>query len=280
MVNIIKASGEKEKFQKSKIFGTVLKAGASQKEARDLASSIQKRVHEGTKTKEILRMCLDNLKDDPLVRAKYDLKQAIMKLGPDGFTFEEFFSQVLQHYGYSTKTNVILKGKVISQEVDILAKKDKTYMIEAKYHNKAGITTDTKVAMYTYARFLDVSNSTKIDAGWLVTNTKCTSQAVKYAKGVGLKITTWNYPKETNKKDTKETELNLREIIQRKSLYPITVFQSVSGKARELLLKEKIVLARDLAEFRQEELVRKTGLNPGVVEKILKEVKTLIESCS
>jgi hypothetical protein len=271
MINVIKANGEKKKFQKSKIFGSILKAGASRSEARELASSIQRRVHEGTRTEEIQKMCLNGLQGNPFVRAKYNLKQSIMKLGPQGFTFEEFFSQVLRHYGYTTKTNALLKGKAITQEVDILAKKDKRYMIEAKYHNKAGIRTDTKVAMYTYARFLDVAERNKIDEGWLVTNTKCTSQAVRYAKSVGLKITTWDTPQAN--KSAKEIDLNLREIVQRKSLYPITVFKSVTGNVRESLLKEKIVLAIDLIKYKPEELVGRTGLNLKIAEKVLKEAK-------
>jgi hypothetical protein len=276
MVNVIKANGENQKFQKSKIFGSVLKAGAPRTEAKKLVSSIQKRVHEGTPTKKILKMCLNGLQKDPFARARYNLKQAIMKLGPQGFAFEEFFSQVLRNYGYTTTTNALLKGKAISQEVDILAKKDKTYMIEMKYHNKAGITTDTKVAMYTHARFLDITNRNKIDASWLVTNTKCTSQAIKYAKSVGLKITTWDYPKTSRRnKNDKETNLNLREIIQRKSLYPITVFKSVTGKVRESLLKEKIVLAIDLIEHKPEELASRTGLDLKIVEKVLEEAKEI-----
>ena len=38
-----------------------------------------------------------------LVAKRYDLKRAIMSLGPHGFTFEEFFSQLLQNYDYETK---------------------------------------------------------------------------------------------------------------------------------------------------------------------------------
>ena len=65
-------------------------------------------------------------------------------------------------------------------------------MIECKYHNEQGKPTRLQPAMYTYARFLDLTK--RLDQPWLVTNTKCSRDAKEYAKGVGLKITSWKYP--------------------------------------------------------------------------------------
>jgi predicted RecB family endonuclease len=55
-----------------------------------------------------------------------------MSLGPSGFLFEQFFSEILKNYGYKTKINVFLKGKIITHEIDIIAEKNKKYMIECK----------------------------------------------------------------------------------------------------------------------------------------------------
>jgi len=198
-----------------------------------------------------------------------------MSLGPHGFTFEEFFSQLLQNYDYKTKTNLILKGKATTQEVDIVAKKDKEnkkYMIECKYHNRVGNNTNVKVAMYTYARFLDVNNNAKhkFDQAWLVTNTTCTPHAIQYSKGVGLKITTWNYASNNGK--------NLQKLIMQKKLYPITILHSVQGKIKQKLAYSKIVLAKDILDKSFHELKKKTKLRDQDLKKLIQEAKQVLHN--
>jgi hypothetical protein len=265
MVKVIKASGKLVDFKKHKIERTVLKAGGSRKFAKGVANKVAKKVHKGMTTREILKHTLRLLKEQPHIAKRYDLKRAIMNLGPHGFTFEEFFSQLLQNYDYETRTNLIMKGKATTHEVDILAKKDKKFMIEAKYHNRQGNHTDSQVAMYTYARYLDLKNNpkNKINQGWLVTNTKCTRHAIEYAKGVGLKITTWNYSSEEDK--------NLQELIKEKKLYPITILDSVTGNIKEKLSRAKIVLIKNLLMMNFNDLKKRTHLTNNQINKVLRE---------
>ncbi len=235
---IIKASGKKEEFSRKKIEGTCLRAGASRQLAKEVANKVAKKVYNGMQTREILKLALDLLRKDPDVAARYKLKEAIMKLGPAGFLFEKFIGAVLKNHGYKTKVDQILRGKKVNQEVDVIAKLKKTYMVECKYHNKPGIHSDLKVAMYTYARFLDLKKY--FDQPWLITNTKCTPTAFRYAKGVNLEITSWHYPKGKS----------LRDLIEKKKLYPITMLNSVRGDIKYKLIKANIILAKDLLEKR------------------------------
>ena len=266
-MKIIKASGDETNFNERKIEKSVMKAGAPKKLALEVAKNVRKKVHEGTTTNDILNLTIKSLVKDKEIAARYDLKRAIMSLGPSGFPFEEFFSQVLRNHGYKATTNNYIRGKVVMQEVDIVARKNKVSMIETKYHNKKGIRTDTKVAMYTYARFLDIKSNPKykFNEVWLVTNTRCTSQAKKYSKGVGLRVIGWSYPKNGN----------LQELIESKYLYPITIFKSISESTKEKLFKAKIVLAKDLADHSVEELSRKTGLDKKTLAKILEDAKRI-----
>ena len=121
MVQILKANGHVTSFDKKKIKRTVLRAGGSRKLADEISSKVEKSVRKGTTTKEILMLTLKLLKKEPAVAMRYDLKRAIMSLGPHGFTFEEYFSQLLKHYDYKTRVGLILTGKAITHEVDILA---------------------------------------------------------------------------------------------------------------------------------------------------------------
>ena len=89
---IIKASGKKEEFKPKKILGTLLRAGASKKLANEVVKEVQRKIRDGATTKEILNLALGLLKNkNPTIGARYDLKRAIMNLGPTGFPFEKYF---------------------------------------------------------------------------------------------------------------------------------------------------------------------------------------------
>ncbi|HED38249.1 MAG TPA: hypothetical protein ENI76_08405 [Ignavibacteria bacterium] len=267
-MKIVKASGDVVPFDKNAIKKSIVRAGASSELAKEVSNEVRKKVSDGMNTKDILKLTLKSLKKNPKIATRYDLKRAIMKLGPTGFPFEEFFSQVLKSYGYKTRVGVQVMGKVVSQEVDIIAIKKLTSMVEAKYHNAPGIKTDKKVAMYTYARYLDIKSNPKnhFDNAWLVTNTKCTSQAIKYSKGVGIKMVGWSYP----------SKGNLQELIEKRGLYPITIFKNMPNKVKEKLFEIKIVLAKDLVNRSLGDLVKKTGLNKKVLSKVLDEAKNYV----
>lgn len=267
MKNVIKASGLEEKFSSRKIYNTIIEAGGSKKLAMEAVSGVIKKFHENITTDEILKIILKVLKKEPGVSERYNLKRAIMDLGPSGFPFEQFFGDLLREHGYKTQVGNFLRGKIITHEVDILAEspKKKSFMIECKYHNEPGKSTKLHVAMYTYARFLDLRK--KLDIPWLVTNTKCSKDAKDYSRGVGLKVTTWNYPKNES----------LKKLIENKKLYPITILSSLDEKTKYKLFNAKIMLAKDLLEYPTSEILEKTGLSEKQINKILNEIREVLK---
>jgi len=263
MTHIIKASGEKEKFNRKQLVETLLKAGASKEFANKVVRDLEGQLYDGISSKEILKRILKLLEENPEVWARYDLKRAIMSLGPSGFPFEEYFAQILQNYGYKTKVGTVMKGKKITHEVDIIAHKVKRYMVECKYHNRVGIHTKSKSALYTYARFLDLKDS--FDFSWLVTNTHCSKDVIEYAKSVDMKITSWKYP----------IGESLQELIMKKGLYPITILKSVKGDDKIKLYNSKIMLAKDLAGQSLKKLAVKTELSENVLKRIVDEANKI-----
>jgi len=263
MHKIIKASGLEERFDPKKVYFTCLNAGASKELAKETSLLVKNKYFPGMDTKEILKIILQNLKKEPGVSQRYDLKRAIMSLGPSGFPFEYYFARILNHYNYETKVDNIVKGKRILHEVDIIAKKEsKSYMIECKYHNFVGTNTKLHPAMYTYARFLDVN---KFDIPWLATNTKIVKDAIEYAKGVNMKLTSWSYPEKES----------LKILIEKNNLFPITSATAIRKETIEKLLTENIVLAKDFLNFTNQELIKKTNLTEKEIEKIKKEIKEI-----
>jgi len=112
-----------------------------------------------------------------------------MELGPTGYPFEDFVTEILKAKGYVTQTRSILLGKCVSHEIDVIAQKNaEKIMVEAKYHNAPGIHTDVHVSLYTKARFDDLKEKYQFSQPWLFTNTKITPDALAYALCVNMAL--------------------------------------------------------------------------------------------
>ncbi len=265
-MKVIKSTGEEEKFIPKKIYNSVKDAGGSTKLAKEAMALVKKEYHKGITTKEILESLVRFLKKEPGVSERYDLKRAIMSLGPSGFPFEDFFSSILQHYGFKTKTSNKVKGKAVYHEIDIIAEKNKKFMIECKYRNQKEGMVKLKPALYTYARFLDVKKH-GFDQSWLVTNTRCSIDAKKYSHGVHQKITSWKYPEKAS----------LQQLIEKPKLYPITILKNLKKETKEKLYELKILIAKDLLNYPLKELKQKTQLPEKEIQKILDEVRDVCQ---
>lgn len=247
-MKVIKASGEKVFFEPGKIIRSLERAGASREVIQEVLFETKKQLFDKIPTKEIYRVVFKNLKKlNRCTACKYHLKNAIMELGPAGFPFEKFIATLFEAEGYHTITDQTVKGRCVKHEVDIIADKDNKYlMIECKFHSDAGNICHVKNALYVYARFLDLekifldkhAHAQKFDQGWLVTNTRFSTDAEKYGKCVGIGLLSWNYPKGDG----------LREIIDRKGLYPVTCLTSLSKNEKQTLLNNKIILCQTIYE--------------------------------
>ena len=265
MILVKKSHGGTEPFSREKILRTCMRAGASNSEAEKISAEVEKKIYNGISTREILKLVLLLLrKENTAAASRYDLSGALLRLGPAGFGFETFFGEVLFNHGYSFKTDQFVRGASgVMHEIDVLAEKDgKKFLIEAKYHNARGIFTGLHEAMYTWARFLDISARTKEFSGmWLVSNTKFSSDAIKYANFTGLKLVGWHYPK---------TE-SLQFLIESRKLYPITLLGNLSEEDEQKFSDAGIMLLKDINSTEIEKLHSLTHIN----FKKLKELKSL-----
>jgi hypothetical protein len=255
---VVKASGERQPFDVEKIRKTCERAGADKKLAAQVAAVVEKKAYDGISTKEILKLILRELeKAEPYVAARYDLKGAIMRLGPAGFVFEELISELLEAYGYKTKVDTVVRGGCVSHEIDVIAeKKGELVAIEAKYHNAPGIYTGVKDALYVWARYLDLRDGAKkgtcpdFNSIWLVTNTKFSSDATDYAECKKMKLLGWRYP----------LKGGLQDMLEEKRLYPITVLRTLDPDSLGKLAAANMMFCKDLAEMGVEELQKKTRI--------------------
>src|SRR3989344_5354368 len=137
-------------------------------------------------------------------------------------------------------------------------------MVERKNLNFHGVYTDLKVALYTYARFLDLKSN--FDFPWIATNTKISDKAMSYSKGVGIKMTSWSYPQKES----------LRDLITQKKLYPVTILKSVDAHAKWNLSDANIFFAKDLLELSVQELKERTKLKDSVLRNLISDAKGVL----
>lgn len=268
-VLITKASGEVESFMEDKLILSLERSGADKEEIEKIVQEINHSLHEGISTKEIYRIAFNLLKKrSRTIAAKYHLKMAIMELGPSGYPFERFIGEILKHQGYIVKVGEIVKGKCVNHEIDVIAEKDHHhFMIECKYHNQPGTICNVKIPLYIQARFKDVESAwvrlpghgAKFHQGWVVTNTKFSSDAVHYGNCAGLKMLGWDYP-------VKES---LKELIDSLGLYPITCLTMLTKIEKQQLLKNNVVLCKEICDNKNH--LNTIGVKPSRVKSILEE---------
>ena len=240
--HIIKASGKVEPFSIEKLKSSLKRSGADDIIIEDIAQEVAAHLFEGMTTRKIYQLAfrLLNKRQKP-VAAKYSIKKAIMALGPSGFPFEKYISVLLGALGYKVIVNQFLQGACVTHEVDIIAEDEKSVcIVECKYHNLQGVVCDIKVPLYVDSRFRDIKANIKSDHKeyqcWIVTNTKFSADSLQYGNCVGQHLLSWDYPAKDN----------LKELIDRLKLYPVSCLTSLSKREKQLLLERGIILCKDL----------------------------------
>ena len=273
-LHITKASGETAIFSEEKLRNSLERIGASPDQINGTIHEIVDKLYEGITTKKIYRMAFSLLKESSRhIAAKYHLKQAIMELGPSGFPFEKYVGEILAAQLYSTQVSVKVLGKCVSHEIDVVAKRGNVQlMVECKYHNLSGTFCDVKIPLYIHARFNDVSSiwlQSSKDLqyeGWLVTNTRFSSDAIQYGICAGLKLIGWDYPMHESLKDQ----------IDRLALYPITCLTSLTKAEKQWLLDRRIVLCKEM--YDNDQLLEQLKIKSSRMDVIRQEIHLLCQS--
>lgn len=270
--NVLKTDGNLEPFNVQKLRNSLQRSGATQEEMLSIIGQVEALLYDGIKTQEIYSHAFALLREsEAVVAARYSLRRALFNLGPTGFPFEDFLSRLFTYEGYTTKTRVILQGKCAEHELDVAAyKDDHSFVAEAKFHAHPGIKSDLQVALYSFARLHDLKDSKicsedicGITELLVVTNTKFTSAAERYAECSGLKLLSWGYPKGNN----------LHDRIQRSGLYPVTVLQTLSQSQKRALIDRGIVVCSDLVS--KPHLLRYAHISPKRMEAVIAEAQSL-----
>ncbi|MBL7887408.1 MAG: restriction endonuclease [Flavobacterium sp.] len=272
-MKVVKHSGVIVDFDESKLRKSLSKSGANAEVVNTIMRQIKQVIYDGIPTKQIYKIAFGLLKKESnSLAAQYNLRDALLLLGPAGFYFEKYIARVFESEGYTTQTNLVLNGKCVSHEIDVVIKKDNQIaMVECKFHGSKEVNSDVKVPMYILSRFNDLKDRTHIiytqkdtiSDCWIVTNNHFTSDALTFGNCSGLNLLSWDYPKNDN----------LSTKIDNRNLYPITCLTTISRLEKDKLLAINILLVADL--IKEAECLDRIGLSTNRIKNVLKEATTL-----
>lgn len=263
-VQIVKADGTSESFDRQKLSESLRKSGASERVALEVAAHVERELVSGMTTTDIYHHAFSVLRaEQKKASARYSLRRSLLALGPTGFPFERFVAEIFNRKGFSVLVDQMVQGKCVDHEMDIVAwNREKLLMIEAKYHHELAYKSDVKVALYVKARFDDLylaefnyGNQRRLDEGWLITNTKFTEKAILYGECSGVRLLGWNYPQTGN----------LHDLIEATGLHPVTCLTTLSEGQKRTLMEQGIVLCESVRSEKAK--LRSLGFGERLIEE-------------
>ena len=272
-IRVTKGNGEKADFNPEKLKQALESSGAGRAEQEKIIRLVTRKLYDGISTVKIYRMAFDLLKKEShKIAGRYKLKNAIMELGPTGFPFEKFVGKIFETMGYKVQTGVIVQGRCVSHEIDVIARKhNEMLMIECKFHSDSFTKSSVQVPLYIHSRFQDVKASWEKEygnnihfRGGVVTNTRFSEDAEKYGVCAGLLMISWDYP----------TNNGLKSRIDKSGLHPVTSLISLSKAQKQQILEKGIVLCSELESNRN--ILKEIGIQERQIVRILHEAMNLI----
>ena len=276
-MQVKKLDGTTEEFDPKKLDASLIRSGVDKKIRAEIIKHIQGELFDGMTTSAIYKHAfklLDKYDQRPEVSFRYSLRRAISEFGPSGFPFEKFVGEVFRLQGYKVQVGKKIRGRCVMHEMDIIGDKpDERFTAELKFHNRLTIKTDLKVTLYVRARFDDL-----IAGGYygdktprlaIITNTKFSSNAIRYGECAGIELIGWNHPRRDG---------NLHDLIMQSGIHPLTALSTLTKKQKMYFLEQGVVLCQELSRDNARMLREAKSMVPKTkLQKILEEIETVCE---
>lgn len=248
IILIKKASGDEQPFSADKLEQSLRNAGADLSVAKEIVTDIGAWVCSGVTTKKIYGRAFSLLRKKKLKAAlRYKLKTAMLELGPTGYPFEQLVGQLFKKLGYDVEVAVVVRGTHVTHEMDVIATlKSHQHLMECKYSQDQGKQVSVQVPLYVRSRVDDIVAVRKdlpqydgfAFTGWVVTNTRFSSDSIRYGEGSGLQMLAWDYPQGNG----------LKDLLERETIFPITVLGQLTAKDKQELINRGIVSCMQLKD--------------------------------
>jgi hypothetical protein len=275
-MKIRKSTGELATFDPSKIRESLLRTGATNDLVEHVIARTKNRMTDGMSTKRLFTIVRQELrKENRCIAHRYNLRHALLKLGPSGFKFEKYVASVLRAYLYDAAVpEKDQHGLCVDHEVDVIATKDgKTALIEAKFRNRFGDNVKLKDTMATWARYQDLRDGyeadgrcPKFDEVWIVTNGKFSDRSMQYGVCKGIHLVGWS-----------EDQHSLAALVDHSTMYPITVLDDVRQWELDRFAQKDLMLCREIAQIDIGKLSAKVEIPRDRIEKIVNDCKEVVD---
>ncbi len=257
MKDVIKADGTRQPYDRHKVMRTARNYGVPEEYIVEVAAEIDRHLYDGIRTREILRLIHTVARRyQPAVEDRTNVRRAIGLFRPKP-DFELYVQALLAGSGYEVGEGRILQGRCGEHEVDAIARKDGiTYFVEVKHHHNHHRMTGLDEGRIARAIVEDVQEGYKagrnhftVDKAMIVSNTKLSSHAKRYAACWDIKHIGWDNP----------AEENIASMVADKKLCPITLIKGVNTSMRKNLVHAGIVTVGHLLEHSPRQLAEMTG---------------------
>lgn len=272
---VTKYSGELVPFDKSSLIHSLSKSGASEQEVAKVFNGIEPQLYNEITTRKLYQLAFNELKKvRKSYAARYSLKKALRDLGPDGYNFELWVTRLFEEIGCKATNSKTLQGKAVTHEIDVVAIENGKLMLgECKFRNDIDAKISVTTPMYFLSRFNDLKETEfeffgqklKPSTGWLITNAYLTSDTISFANYYGVNLISWNYPEQSS----------IKNRVDSGGLYPITCLTSLNKLQKNILLKEEIVLVKDLL-LHINKVISLIKLTDSQQNKLSEEAKELV----
>lgn len=247
-MKVTKKNGELVDFDVEKFSSSLRSSGTADSVIEKIVKNIQANIYDGISTHELYKKAFDELKSiSRSSAARYSLKKALLGLGPAGYAFEEWVARVFRFLGYRTETEQLIRGHAVTHEADVIAQKgNRTFWVECKFRNDEDTRISVTTPMYVLSRIKDISgiryrlfdSETEFTDGWLITNSYFTTDSIDFSEYYGLKLLSWDYPKNHS----------IKNLVDDNSLYPVTCLTTLTQEEIHLLLGHKCLLVSELVD--------------------------------
>jgi hypothetical protein len=270
---IVKATGEKEVFDMSKLRQSIRRSGASNEVIDQLVQEMKGSISNGMSTRQIYSLAYTLLRKINKINAlKYKLKQALLEMGETGFPFEHLVGELFRRQGYSVTVGQIVEGRCVKHEVDVIAtKQTEQIIIECKYSTNQGKHVGVQVPLYVASRVEDIVLKRKIMPEYkgfsfvscVATNTRFSSDALDYARCISMNLIGWDYP----------NTLSLKAMLEKWNVFPVTILHHLQKKEKQFVMEQGIVTCKQLEKNMV--LLDKLGIADNRKKIILNELKEM-----
>ena len=201
-IKLTKHDGSRQLYDQKKVVNSILRAGIRKDKVTQILGVVEAKLYDAMSTAELYHLVAQEIEKAGLTKHSrfYRLREALAKMDP--IDFEKFVDQILSQAGYSCQWNLIVRGFCVEHQIDVIARDNqgKLFFVEVKHHRHFHRDSGLGTIAELWAQLEDLRKGFEnkrsqydFNNAWLVTNTKFSNHAKRYARCQNLKLSGWRF---------------------------------------------------------------------------------------